>query len=52
MNSVPAENTKSAPKTERIAEGNPYAQYDWDGRTTAKNTLAQAVDAVPSTVQG
>lgn len=30
-NSVPAANTKSAPKTETIGEGNPYAQYGADG---------------------
>jgi len=52
MNKVPAENTKSAPNTERTALGSPYAQYVSEGSTTAKKMFAEAVRLVPSTERG
>ena len=48
-NSVPVENTKSAPKTHRIAAGKPKAQYGAEGTITAKSRLASPVPIVPMT---
>lgn len=50
MNSVPLENTKSAPNTMIIALGNPYDQYDWPSLTSAKNMFPNAVRRVPTPV--
>lgn len=52
MNSVPLENTKSAPNTTMIALGKPYDQYDWPSLTSAKNRLPNAVRRVPMPVCG
>lgn len=47
--SVPAANTKSAPKTARIVAGKPKAQYGAAGSITAKSRLATPVNVVPIT---
>ena len=51
MKSVPAANTKSAPKTEKMAAGKPKAQYGALGSISAKKTLAKEVKSVPTTVR-
>ena len=48
-NNVPAAKTKSAPNTERMAEGNPKAQYGFDTSITANSRFAVAVNVVPMT---
>lgn len=45
--SVPAANTKSAPKTARTVAGKPKAQYGAAGSITAKSRFATAVNVVP-----
>ena len=52
MKSVPAANTKSAPKTEKMAAGKPKAQYGALGSISAKKTLAKEVKSVPTTGAG
>lgn len=52
MKIVPAAKTKSAPKTEAAAAGNPKAQYDAEGMTTASSKQAVLVSSVPMTSKG
>lgn len=49
MKSVPAANTKSAPNTERMDAGNPYAQYTAVGSMMAKRRVAREVHIHPKT---
>ena len=50
-NSVPAAKTKSAPNTDRIAEGNPNAQYGAESLMTANRRFATAVRLLPATMK-
>lgn len=45
---MPEENTKSAPQTEKMAAGNPKAQYGDVGSITAKRRAAVLVMAAPT----
>ena len=46
MNNVPAENTKSTPKTESHIAGNSRGQYDIDGLLRLNRRTAALVDNV------
>jgi hypothetical protein len=51
MKILPHANTKSAPKTAKIAAGKPKAQYTAAGLIKASNKLAHPVRAVPIAIE-